>query len=578
MTIRVRRIAIVLACLHVATAVAAPPQVEIRAQTKLALDQVHMVDDEHAEVRGQLLDNLTGEGIGGQTVRIKVGDETATAVTRDDGSFRTTLPVVPGTQAVELAFRGGGAMTASQLSQTTDPARAQVVLTMEVQDAPGGARVVVRATADDQAIDLPIALTAGAPGDARLAAVGTARTGASTLVTRKAAGGAGPRRIRATFTGDDTRQTASVEKTVELSVGTTTTIDVTATAIAYEDDVGVTGKVTDEDGQPMAHAAVALSASERRIAQGATGEDGSYKFRVEGEVLGQGPWAMQVQFNPASSSVKTSRSEPRVIKVAMPQPVPVSYTILAFVATAAAAGGFFMARAKPWHRFRRAAPPAEQPTTATPEEQLEGGLVANKPGLVSTLRRASDDGFSGAVRDTVRGRPVSGAVIRLRLGDAGSATTDGRPPGGATEGGLGEREATSAADGSFAFEALAPGDWLAEAGAPGHVTETFVVSIPHRGELRGVRVDLVPVRERVFQLYRRAAEPVLPEPRLWGVWSPRQIVDHVRGKRPSPALADLTDFVEDLYFSARVADEAVLPDAADQVDRAIRERARTQAA
>ena len=49
-----------------------------------------------------------------------------------------------------------------------------------------------------------------------------------------------------------------------------------------------------------------------------------------------------------------------------------------------------------------------------------------------------------------------------------------------------------------------------------------------------VCVDLVPVRERVFQLYRRAAEPSLPEARLWGIWSPRQIMDHVRTKKPSP--------------------------------------------
>ena len=112
-----------------------------------------------------------------------------------------------------------------------------------------------------------------------------------------------------------------------------------------------------------------------------------------------------------------------------------------------------------------------------------------------------------------------------------------------------------------------------EVAADGHVTERFAVTIPHRGELRGVRVDLVPVRERVFQLYRRAAEPVLPEPRLWGMWSPRQIVDHVRGKRPTPALAELTDFVEEVYFGPRLAAEDVLELAADRVDRAIQERA-----
>jgi hypothetical protein len=233
--------------------------------------------------------------------------------------------------------------------------------------------------------------------------------------------------------------------------------------------------------------------------------------------------------------------------------VPVSYTIAAFVATVLAAGGFFLARSKPWRRFRRAAPASEVPANVSEVEVAGGGLVANRPSVMSTLRRPNDDGFSGVVRDTIRSRPVPEAVVQLTLGDE-------------------ERSVRTEEDGSFTLENLTPGEWRAEVAAPGHVTEKFGVSVPHRGELRGVRIDLVPVRERIFQLYRRAAEPHLPEPRLWGVWSPRQIVDHVRSKRPSPALAELTSFVEEIYFSARIADETVLPDASDQVDRAIRER------
>jgi hypothetical protein len=175
--------------------------------------------------------------------------------------------------------------------------------------------------------------------------------------------------------------------------------------------------------------------------------------------------------------------------------------------------------------------------------------------MMSTLRRANDDGFSGVCRDSVRGRAVDQAVVRMTLGDR-------------------QREVRTTADGAFAVDRLDPGEWRVEVGAPGHVTERFVIMIPHRGELRGVRVDLVPVRERVFQLYRRAAEPVLPEPRLWGVWSPRQIVDHVRAKGPSPALAELTDFVEEVYFSPRLAAETMVPMASERVDRAIQERVR----
>jgi len=556
MTSRVRWIALLTICVLATTAMATPPQVEIRAQTKLALDKVHLVADDLAEISGQLLDNLTGEGIGGQAVAIKIGDATVAATTGPDGRFHVRVAVEPGPQPVEIKFRGGSLLGSSQLSQITDPARAQVALTLDFEEAPGGLKVVPRATADDQPVQLPIALSAGAPTDARLAALGTVASGTPFLLTRKAAGGPGTRRIRAAFSGDDLRQAAAVEKTIELNAASTTTMAVNATKLAFEDDLVVTGAVTDEDGHPVGRAAVTLASGDRRLAQGATAEDGTYKFRIEGEILGQGQWGIQVQADPGKSSVKPSRSAPEIIKVFAPQPVPVSYTIAAFLATALAAGGFFTARAKPWQRFRRPAPPADSPANPAQDERLDGGLVVAKPSLVSTLRRANDDGFSGVVRDTVRGRPVADAIVWLRLQPS-------------------EREVRTGLDGAFTFEALAAGEWLAEVAAPGHITEKFVVTIPHRGELRGVRIDLVPVRERVFQLYRRAAEPILPEPRLWGVWSPRQIVDHVRSKRPSPALADLTSFVEEIYFSSRLSAETVLPEASEQVDRAIRERART---
>ena len=79
------------------------------------------------------------------------------------------------------------------------------------------------------------------------------------------------------------------------------------------------------------------------------------------------------------------------------------------------------------------------------------------------------------------------------------------------------------------------------------------------GQFLSVRVDLLPVKERVFLLYRDVAAGLLPSPDLWGIWTPREILDHVRSRKPSGALGTLTDFVEEMYFSARVPDEAVLP-------------------
>jgi hypothetical protein len=551
----VRWLAFILLALGVAEA---GPTVEIRAQTQLSLARVKRLDAGKVEVTGGLYDKLTGQGIAGQRVSVSIAGGPPVAVTTEaDGSFRVAMPAGEGTQEVALGYEGAARLEkATPLVVKTDPAKEQVELAIaKVADDPTGARIVVTATTDTGPVTLPVQLEIGAVTDDALAPLSTVETGRELLLTRKQAGGPGVYRLRATFTGDDTRQAASASLPLELLSSTTTSMHLSATKLAFEDELVVTGRVLDDDRAPVAHAAVALVSTDRRLAQGATTVEGTYRFAIEAEILGSGRFVIQVQTDPGKAFISGSRSPPENVDIAPPQPVPVSYTVAAFLATAVAAGGFFAARQKPWRKLRRPAPPADVPSEQREIEQQQGGLVVARPGVVATLRRAHDDGFSGVVRDTVRGRPVSDAAVRLSLGDR-------------------ERSIRTGADGSFALEQLEPGEWRAEIAAAGHLTERFAITIPHRGELRGVRVDLVPVRERVFQLYRRAAEPVLPEARLWGIWSPRQIVDHVRSKRPSPALADLTDFVEEIYFSPRVADETVLPLAAERVDRAISERAR----
>ena len=533
----------------------AAPTIDIRAQTSFQLDHVQLTSEGLAEVSGQLLDKLTGDGIAGQVVDIGLNGSSILATTGPSGRFRVNVAAATGPQQLQLRFGGSALLEASTLTITVDPSRTQVTLSVVVDEpkqAGAPPTLTVHATANEQPMQLPIDIFAGAPTDKELAKLRTVATDTPFTVTRAEAGGAGTRRVRASFAGDDLHQPATAEVTLDLVESSSTTMTLSSASLAYEDDLVVTGKVTDGDAKPVARAAVYLVAGDRRLASGATSADGTYRFEIEAEVIGQGQFAIQVQADPGSTSMKPSRSEPVIVKIAAPQPVPVSYTVAAFVATILAAAGFFIARSKPWRRLRRPAPAAEVPAQEPAIGDLTGGLVANRPSVISTLRRPNDEGFSGVVRDTVRGRPIGDAVVRLVLGDA-------------------ERELRTAADGSFAIERLDAGEWRAEVAAPGHVTERFGVSIPHRGELRGARIDLVPVRERVFQLYRRAAEPVLPDARLWGIWSPRQIVDHVRAKQPSPALADLTDFVEEVYFSPRLAAETVLPTASDRVERAIRE-------
>lgn len=556
----VRWVAFILLAVGVAQA---GPTVEIRAQTQLSLGRVKLRDGNMLEVTGKLQDKLTGEGLGGERVTVLIGTVPVVTTTEADGSFRiSVLRVEPRDdldRQIRLEFSGSSRLDqATPLTVTTDPAKAQLELGIaKVAEDPNGAKLRITAIDDDgRDVAVPVQLSIGNVQDEDMKALRTVQTGGEIVLSRREAGGPGVHRLRATFAGDDMRAQASATVTLELTSGSTTSMSVSSTKLAFEDDLVVTGKVLDDDQRPIARAAVTLMSGDRRLAQGATTEQGTYRFEVEAEVIGHGQYGVQVQTDPGKPYIQPSRSNPEIVRIAPPQPVPVSYTVAAFLATALAAGGFFAARTKPWRKLRRPAPPAEVPSEQGEIEQQQGGLVVAKPGIVSTLRRAHDDGFSGVVRDTVRGRPVADAVVRLVLGER-------------------EREVRTGPDGSFTLDKLELGEWRAEVAALGHVTERFAVTIPHRGELRGVRIDLVPVRERVFQLYRRAAEPVLPEPRLWGIWSPRQIVDHVRSKRPSPALADLTDFVEEVYFSPRLAAESVLPHASERVDRAINERARS---
>jgi hypothetical protein len=251
----------------------------------------------------------------------------------------------------------------------------------------------------------------------------------------------------------------------------------------------------------------------------------------------------QAVFESPRGFLSGSRSPPARITVAERRPVPVAYSLAAFALTAASIVAFVALRTRPWTRWmKRLRGESAGPAAGAAEKRdapPHTGLTLARPGLVSTLRRPHDRGFTGVVADAVTAAPVQGARVDLtRDGLVTSAFTDG--------------------DGGFGFEELAEGPQLATVSAAGYVSERFELEIPHRGELRDTRVDLLPVRERIFQLYREVAESFLPRPDLWGVWTPRQIFDHVRDARPAQALSRLTDYVEEKYFSARVPEEAEL--------------------
>lgn len=562
-----KRVLLAAAFAAVAATAIAGPEIEIRAHTALSFEGVRRTYDGGITAVGTLKDKLTGDPIPNQRVALTVDGQTFDGYTDDTGKFVIGLPAMTGKHDVKLVFGGGTALDAADLAVTGVEVDKQPVelsvSTVPLSTASQGVQVVLTATSDGKSVTIKTTLFAGAADadPASLPAVADLVSGQTKNLSRKDVGGAGRRRLRAVFPGDAVYAAAQAETTFELKGATKTTLTVGSKQLAYEDSVSGKGKVVDEEGNAVARAPVSILSNDKLLEQTSTRADGSYSFGVEGRVLGQGPHDLQAVVDITSPFLTPSRSEVVVVQVAAPQPVPVAFTAAAFAITALVAGGFFLARSRPWDRRKRQPVPAERAAQTDDKGEVKGGLTQAKPGVMSTLRRASDLGVSGTVRDAVRGRAVAGAVVRLRFGAVGQPA-------------LAEHSVIAGDDGGFVVEGLTPGEWKCKVSATAHVSERFTLTVPHRGELRGVRVDLVPVREQVFSMYRVAAQPQLPEARLWGVWSPRQIVDHVRRQRPSPALAELTDFVEEAYFSARVPDEDVLPAAQEHVERAVRERSR----
>lgn len=543
----------VIALALVAGAAVAAPTVIIRAHTDASLRPVRRLPDGTLAIAGTIVERASGVGVGGIEVTIDVAGVSQTATTRQDGSFEINAAPSDVPVDVEVTFAGDDRFDpAGHTEHRMDPSKAPVDLTLEVTTTPTGAIITADARADGVRVELPVQLRfSGDQPEPHLDVPAT--SGKPLTMSRAELFGPGPKRVRATYAGDASYGggaygPAHAETTFELATATTTTLSVGSGNIAFEGTIAARGKVLDEDQAPVPDAAVVLLAGDRRLGATTTGADGAWRINAAADLLGTGKHTLQAAAETTARWLRPSRSGPATVTVGTPRPAPVGITLAAFAVTALIAVGFVVGRKRPW----RKAEPAAAPSPA--QAEIRGGLEPARPSLVSTLRRAHDHGFAGSVRDAVRGRVLPGAEVLLSLGSD-------------------VRHTVATDDGRFAIEELTAGEWTARVASPGHVSEHFTVTIPHRGELRGARIDLVPVREKIFTLYRRAALPILPSPDLWGIWSPRQIVDHVRAATPPARLTDLTAFVEECYFSARVPDETVLPAAEAKVAAALAERA-----
>lgn len=525
----------------------AAPILQIRDRIDVEMDPVRRVDG-LALVRGRLVERSSGQGLAFQRVRIKIDDVETTHDTDSAGFFSAPFAINEGTHLLSVDAPGNGNLDAAHFEMADfDISKRPLLLTLsapsELNDTEHEANITISAYSDSELVPVDLSIFFGTAGTS-LQEIGRVRTNeaesTSFLLSLNNLSGPGRKRIEVRFPGNTNFDAAFASANLNINETSTLNLLPDRSSYDYGDSLQVRGRLLDGRGNAILGALVSVDVNSQRVGNAKTDERGDYSLSIDSEELGSGSTTMQAMYRPSESWSRPSQSEPITIVIGQRKPVSLSSTLAAFALTSLALLSFIGMRTRPWERLRRARAPQELPRETRIENDVlpPTGLVSARPKLAANVRRAHDFHIDGTVLDAITRRPVAGAILVI----VGSE----------------ERQLKSDALGFFAADPLPEGRYDIVVQAQFYVTEKFSVDLPHRGELRSAAVHLMPVREMIFSVYKEAVRDRLPSEQLWGIWTPRQILEHVRALQPSVGLSELTDFVEESFFSARSPGEEAL--------------------
>lgn len=603
------------------------PILQIRARSQLRLTEGERIPDHEGfrlTLRVQLTDQARASEqpppLGNQEVRVRVlgpgGMVLRSEVLQTDESGQALVQLeglVPGSYRALAAYEG---------DDLRDPASEQLVIDLGREpaqldlDAPPSLdrgeklRVRVTLTSRGTALQGPVKLRIGpAPERSLRLQLGL---GVEELSLREVPGAhkGMALKIEARFPGDTVTAAASASREVWITSQARVSLELPPLPGNAELPQGgsliVTGQVTDDDG-PLAGEPVDLEAGEREpppavvpgeppppppgaeaglsrrvLGSGITDESGRYRVVIKRLALHTGPAFLSAQVWPRRRYILPARSPEQPITVLPPEPVsPLYYLVPLGVTALGVLGSLLMRRLLPrlrelWQALRArkrddeadgaalldAAPPAAAAWEAS-ESGVKLSAKHRLPAL--TLRRTVDTTVDGHVLDAAFGTPVATAQITAEplAAEPGAAGSERKPA---------NRLGTAASDGRFALIQLPTGRYRVRVTAPGYLPEEFIAMVPHRGDLRGVRVLLGPLRVRILAEWRRVALHLLGAESHVQTRTPRELLGdldrleaeaatHVRSPAGRERLHALTQLVEEAYYSPRLPTHGRLEDA-----------------
>ncbi len=505
-------------------------------------------------IRGRLTQRGDGQGAGYVTLRLAFDDEWVTVLTDDNGYFSRVFYAAQGKHQLMVDVDASIFLDAAHFELADfDVEKRPLLLTLsapsQLPDTEAELPITVEASSDGQPIALEAELFLGDSSGAltRIAALHTDSRGHAKLaIAQEQLGAAGHKRIEVRFAGDEALDAAKASHAFQITSSADLTLVLNKRGVDFGDIIELRGRLQDGRGEAVPGAVIALEVQSQRITNATTDERGDYRMRIDSEELGSGSIALQTIYRPTETWKAAARSRPATLEIGKRKPLPLSLALAAFAITTVGLLSFVGLRAKPWQRLRKTdadkeAPPQRAASALPPPT----GLAPGRAKLSNTFRKAHYRDFQGIIRDTMNQHAVAMARITIS--------------------GPSDEVLQTNAKGGFRSGDLHAGEHRVRIEADGFVSEEFTIAMPHKGEFHNTTIHMLPVREKIFALYKGALLHTLPDPDLWGIWTPRQILDHVRSLAPNEELARLTDFVEESFFSQRSPTEDVLPQAQELI-------------
>jgi len=522
----------------------AAPGVTIRGRSTLLLRSVE-VQQRSTTVVVRLLDASLRRAIPRARVRLRLETPNGRGVMASErtdhrGDARFELRTRRRTYQLSLAYAGDHYYASTQLQRLVDLSKATVRINVRFKRALDASRPTQRVELALFANDKPVAGSVLILVNKKIIArVPVPATSLELALNTAALGKPGPLRLQFHFPETPLLNAADAELRSMLVTPVKLSLKTEQSQLPHDKTLTLRGSLRDSQGA-IARATVSLQAMGHHVLSAVTGTQGKYRFQLAARDFPPGPLDLRATFSPTVPWRKSAKSPSVEVEVLPPRPLSVRAYAISTLGTFLALLLLLGWRQRHFLLPKRHQAEAEIiATDDTPAAAaLEGGLVRGR----SRHIRRHELGIAGTVWDPADHQPIAGARVIVFPASCDPIETQ------------------SDERGSFTLHPLPAGEHQVEVSSKGYLRERFTITLPHRGRLHGMRVNLIAVRVQLLEVYRTVARLRLPRPALWARWTPRDLLVHLGEPSRSP-LAKLSGLLERSYWGTETPDEDVLRDA-----------------